>query len=445
MKVLHVNVFDVYGGGETIMRRLCDGLIKSGHEAGCLVRQKNRAEHAYPVEVFQHDAKRPRWSRLCVNVGTRLMEGPGKERMWVRGVSRFLINQLGQPLRTWKRQAGREDFDFPDTEAAMHRFSFEPDLIHIHCFHGQYFDLRKLTSISQWKPTVVTLHDPWMFTGHCAYPGDCEGFKTGCGSCPDLKRYPAIPRDATAENFQRKKNIYVDSNIHVAAPSRWMMDQLEASALGHCFLDKIVIPNGIDTAAYTPGDVEGARKVWRLPDGVPVLLYVARNARNSPYKDYATIERAARQVATERGSEVHLLVLGEEAEKEVHGHLNIHFALTTDHAEIMAAYRAADIYLHAAAAENFPTTVLEAMACGVPVVATKIGGIPEQVDDGKTGYLVEPGDDSEMAQKIQRILSDTDLRGNLGEAGRARVVEKYDQSVMTNVYLKWYEKICASC
>lgn len=425
------------------MRRLCDGLLQHGHEVGCLVRQQNRQQHPYPVQEFQHDRHRSAWGRPCIAAGDTLLKGPGKSRKWVRGLGRFVTNQIGQPIRTWKRRSGWEDFDFPDTESAMRRFPFEPDLIHIHCFHGKYFDLRKLRTITRWKPTVVTLHDTWMFTGHCAYPGECEGFKRGCGSCPDLERYPAIPRDATSENFIRKRRIYADSEIHISAPSRWMMDQLEASALGHCFTDKQVIPNGIDTSVFSPGKQTEARKVWNLPEDVPVLLYVARNARNSPYKDYKTIEAAAMQVAEKSESEVHILVLGEEAPDEVKGHLHIHFQLTTEPQKIKAAYRAADIYLHAAAAENFPTTVLEAMACGIPVVATRTGGIPEQVVEGETGHVVESGDALAMADQILKILSDATQQAEMGRAARDAAVKNYDHSVMAERYIDWYQQIRA--
>jgi len=287
----------------------------------------------------------------------------------------------------------------------------------------------------------VTLHDTWMFTGHCAYPGTCERFKVGCGSCPDLERYPAVSRDATADNFLRKRDIYRDSNIHLSAPSRWMMNQLEASALGSCFTDKQVIPNGIDTEKFSPGDRVEARKIWRLPENVPVLLYVARNARHSPYKDYATIESAAKKVAAQLDHEIHVLVLGEEAPDEVTENLTIHFRLTTDLKKIIAAYRSADVYLHAAAAENFPTTVLEAMACGLPVVATNIGGIPEQIEEELMGYLVDAGDGSAMADKILKVLSDENLLKHMGQSARELAVKCYDQSVMSDRYIEWYQKI----
>jgi len=442
LKVLHVNVFDVYGGGETIMRRLCEGLIQSGNQSGCLVRQKNEESHPYPVEIFRHDEHRPLWCRNWIGIGTRLMEGPGKSRMWVRGLARFLMNEIGQPKRTWKRKLGWEDFDFPDTEAAMRRFSFTPDLIHIHCFHGKYFDLRQLESISQWRPVVVTLHDPWMFTGHCAYPGSCERFKVGCGACPDLKRYPAISRDASASNFARKREIYCRSEMHLAAPSRWMMNQLEASALGDCFKDKRVIPNGIDTSEFTPGDSLVAREQWQLDPAVPVLLYVARNARSSPYKDFGTIKRSMRAVVDELRKPIQLLVLGESGSEEIHGSLRIRFELTTNSQKVVAAYRAADIYLHAAAAENFPTTVLEAMACGTPVVATRTGGIPEQVIEAQTGHLVESGDHDAMTSAILKLLKDEARAHEFGSLARQKAVQLYDQSVMSERYLEWYKQIC---
>jgi len=438
MNILHINVFDVYGGGEAIMRRLCEGVSLRGHQPRVLVREKMTDKFPFPISLFEHEAGRSFWGRSWRSFGRLLMDGPGKNRKWIRGVARFFMGPIAEPVRQWRMSTGREDFDFPDTLGAIGRIRPEPDIIHIHCFHGKYFDLRQLPAITSWKPVVVTLHDAWMFTGHCAYPGECDRFRVGCGQCPDLKRYPAVPRDATAQNFALKKELYSYSQIFAVAPSQWMMEQLKASALGEVMEYNRVIPNGIDTDYFSPGDPIEARHHWEIPADGPLLLYVARNARSSPYKDYRTVRRAAEAVAASGGGPLHLLVLGDEAPPEQSGNLHVRFSLTTSPDKIRAAYRAADIVIHAAQAENFPTTILEAMACGCPVIATRTGGIPEQLLEGETGFLVEPGDATAMARSIFRLLDEPDLQQSFGRAARTRAINEFDRAIMTEQYLEWY-------
>lgn len=86
--------------------------------------------------------------------------------------------------------------------------------------------------------------------------------------------------------------------------------------------------------------------------------------------------------------------------------------------------------------------IIEAMAMGVPVVATRCGGIPEIVVDGETGFLVERGDSTALAQAILRLLSDEDLRKSMGKAARKRAVELFAWEKIAANLLNYYKKIC---
>src|SRR5207248_4324578 len=127
--------------------------------------------------------------------------------------------------------AGREDFHFPGTRRLLTLTAERPDVVHAHNLHGGYFDLRALPSLSAQVPLILTLHDAWMLSGHCAHSFDCERWRTGCGHCPDLTIFPAIERDATAYNWRRKRSIYSKSKLYISAPSRWLMQRVEDSTL----------------------------------------------------------------------------------------------------------------------------------------------------------------------------------------------------------------------
>ena len=136
------------------------------------------------------------------------------------------------------------------------------------------------------------------------------------------------------------------------------------------------------------------------------------------------------------------LALGEEAPTERIGQAEVRFIPYQKELETVARYyQAADIYLHAARADTFPNTVLEALACGTPVVATAVGGIPEQVKDDVTGRLVPPEDAEAMAEAIIILLTDEALRRRLGYGAGQDAQIRFGLSRQVDTYLEWYRAI----
>ena len=121
------------------------------------------------------------------------------------------IKLAGEPRRVINRLKGHDDFDYPGSVHVLKLTEAKPDILHFHNLHGNYFDLRALIELSNQVPVVLTLHDAWLFSGHCAHSLECERWKKGCGNCPDLTIYPPILRDATAYNWQQKINIFKQS------------------------------------------------------------------------------------------------------------------------------------------------------------------------------------------------------------------------------------------
>ena len=107
---------------------------------------------------------------------------------------------------------------------------------------------------------------------------------------------------------------------------------------------------------------------------------------------------------------------------------------------IAAYYKSADIFLHAAHAENFPYTIIEALCCGVPVIATAVGGIPEQITDGQNGFLVAPRDSATMASRAIELLNNPALRREMSSRASSEARAKYDQRRHSGQYLAWYEE-----
>lgn len=439
LRILQVSTADIAGGAEKIAWNLFRAYRQRGLPSWLAVGHKS--SHDPDILQIPNDEYRSRWTRTWMNIGNMLSPLVGK----VRGAGRVqrCLHLVGQPRRLLEILHGHEDFDFPATWHLLNLPPERPDILHCHNLHGGYFDLRALPWLSHQVPTVLTLHDAWLLSGHCAHSFDCERWKTGCGYCPDLTIYPAIKRDATAYNWRRKRDIYARSRLYVATPSHWLMGKVEQSILAPAVIEARVIPCGVDLTIFHPGDRREARAALGTPRDAKMLLFVGNATRSNPWKDYATLETAVERAAEWLpGERVILVCLGEKRKSERIGRAEAWFiGYQKDPATVAMFYQAADIYVHAAKADTFPSTVLEAVACGTPVVATAVGGIPEQVKDGITGFLVPPGDAGAMAQAIVKLLTDDALRLQLSRNAAEEAQRRFDLNRLVETYLRWYEEI----
>jgi len=154
--------------------------------------------------------------------------------------------------------------------------------------------------------------------------------------------------------------------------------------------------------------------------------------------------REAVAQAAERleGQDLLLIALGEDAPPERIGHAVIRFIPFQEDTETVANYyQAADIYVHTARADTFPTGVLEALACGTPVVATAVGGIPEQIEEARTGFLVPVGDAAGLAARITQVFLDHDLKQGMGMQAAESARQRFGLDRQVDAYLDWYHKL----
>jgi glycosyltransferase involved in cell wall biosynthesis len=407
-----------------------------------------------------------RGSRAALAVGTKFSRDPDVleiPRNWIRGSFRGITRELLArqvrvlPRITWQlsrlgdlpnefdRRRGREPFHYAGSRRLLALAPFQPQIVHAHNLHRNYFDLRFLPELSARVPLVVTLHDAWLLSGHCAHSFDCERWLTGCGECPDLTIPPAIERDATAFNWERKRELYERSRFYVAAPSRWLLEKVERSIVRPALLESRVIPNGIDLAVFRAGDSAAARARLGLPSEADILLFTALSIRNNVWKDYRTLRAAIARLAEHpRARPLIFLALGEAAPNENIGHAQIQFVpFIEDPRRVAEFYQAADLYLHASRADTFPTSILEALACATPVVATAVGGIPEQINDGQTGILTPPGDPEAMAEAIASLLDNPERRAAMSGRAEEAAQHCFGRERMIGGYLNWFEEIGA--
>jgi L-malate glycosyltransferase len=208
-----------------------------------------------------------------------------------------------------------------------------------------------------------------------------------------------------------------------------------------------VIYNGIETARFTrSAEVRAAiRGQWGL---APTDFAVIQVARLDPVKDHAAAIRAAERVAA-RAESVHFFFVGdgpERAEVEAmvrYRNLERRVHVLGTRGDVPKLLQAADAALLTSRSEGIPLTLIEAMAAGLPVVSTRVGGVGEVIEDGLQGYLVEPGDDSALADRLLRLAHDSVLCEQMGRNGRMRANALFSESRMNEEYARLYEEMLA--
>jgi len=440
VNIVQTNYYDNYGGAARICWYLFQDYRRLGHSSHLLVDQK-RSNDPDVLEIPNDDFRNP-WARFW-NKAEKTFHLKWRLRLFP-GAARSLA-ALGEPERWKDRQKGIEDFHFPATRHLLQLTPRRPDILHLHNLHGNYsfFDLRALPNLSNQVPTFVTLHDEWTMAGHCAYAINCERWRTGCGHCPDLSIYPSVKRDSTAYNWKRKRDIYENSRLYIATPSRWLMDRAVSSMLNRGMVEGRVIHNGVDLSLFRPMEKRGLRRKLGLDEDAWIGLFVGYGTKSNRFKDYTTIKDAFLKFSrVSSGGQKVLLCIGERGEDEHWESLTIRFVEFQTSMEILAMYyNASNVYLHAAKSENFPVVMLEALACGIPVVATAVGGIPEQIQEGVTGFLIPSGDSDVMARRLFWLHTNEKARQEMGNNAAKDARARFGIEHMVAGYLDWYHDI----
>lgn len=443
LRVLQINAWDAGGGAASVAWNLFAGYRSRGYDSWMAVGQKF-SDDSQVLRIPPRRNFYGPWSRFWAAVNAQL-----QDLDYLQGISGPLCRLclgLAEPDRVIDYLRGIEDFNFPGTSQLLSLPPRRPTIVHAHNLHDGYFDLRALPSISQVSPVVLTLHDAWLLSGHCAHSLGCQRWKIGCGKCPDLKIPPAIRRDATRKNWLRKQEIFNKFRFRVATPSRWLMRKVEESMMLPAITDLRVIPNGVDLDIFRPAGRSGSRSALGLPQDAAILLFTASRMRENSWKDFATMRDALASAADQLPDRrVLLVVLGDEAAPERIGRADILYVPYQRSAKVVALYhQAADVYVHASRADTFPLAVLEAQACGRPVVASEVGGIPEQIEDGRTGFLVPVRDSAALANRIVALLSNEDLRRKMGAHAARFARRTFDLHRQVDTYLDWYREILTS-
>lgn len=313
-----------------------------------------------------------------------------------------------------------------------------PDIVNLHWLTNgcvSLFDLRNLTC-----PVVLTLHDVWALTGGCHCNLGCDGWREGCRNCPQLGAGPFGIETAHYLWKMKRKRFRAIPNLAVVTPSRWLGKMVQESTF---FSGRRVevIPNCLNLEVFRPGSREGARDQLGLPQDKKIVTFGAVSATSINYKGFDLLVDALTYLRQHTNLQLHLLVFGAEG-SSVQLPYPVTFLGNLETEERLAiAYCAADVFAAPSRQDNFPSTVIEAIACGIPPVAFDIGGIPEIAAHQERGYIAPSFDTAEFARGIAWLLEAEERRNSIGKNARAYAEAELSPRVCAQRYLRLYEDL----
>jgi glycosyltransferase involved in cell wall biosynthesis len=317
--------------------------------------------------------------------------------------------------------------------------AFQPDVVNCHSYYGeQPYSL--LAEISRRYPVCYTVHDPRPIGTMEVVCWNCERNST-CLRCPLVRtRWQKIFQNPFFAQRLGKRitHLRCGGDMQVVAPSRWLAERLGQQELRRFQIH--AIPNGVDLDHFKPRAPEHER--FGLPRDATILLHVAWHLgwQVNDRKGLPLLAEAFIQHISPRYPNAILAVAGENF---VPNHPQVRPLGMVDQKDLPYLLAASDIYISATLADNLPYTVTEAMAAGKAVVASKVGGIPEQVVDGLNGRLVPLKDAGALASAILDLIGDPELLSAYGKAGRKRAEQLFGMDAFISAYENLFQNMVA--
>ena len=413
MRVLIVNTSERTGGAAVAANRLMKALNNNGVKAKMLVRDKE-TDTLTVLDLPKSPMKRWRF-------------------LWERWV-------IFCRLHFQRKHLFEVDIANIGADITKLREFQEADIIHLHWINQGMLSLGGIRKILQsGKPVVWTMHDIWPATAICHVTLGCRRFTTQCDHCRLLPGGGST-HDLSANIWQKKQRMLDGENIYYVACSRWLESEAKKSALlkGHKVTS---IPNTIDTHIYNRCHKQEARERLGLPQDKRLILFASQRVTNENKGMSYLIE--ACQKLTDI-PQLGVIILGGHAEEVVEQLPLETFPLgyVNDEQRIVDVYNAADVFVLPSLSENLPNTIMEAMACGVPCVGFKVGGIPEEIDHKRNGYVADYRNAEDLAKGIRWILTEADYEF-LSDNAVHKVAQNYSQQSVAMKYLDVYHQALA--
>lgn len=307
----------------------------------------------------------------------------------------------------------------------------QPDVVHLHNVHGYYINVPMLFRYLKQKniPTVITMHDFWLMTGHCAYINQsCDRWKTGCGNCPRLNQYPAAKFDNTKANWKWKASLFVDMpNVTLVPVSYWLGRYVDESLLKN--VKQNVIYNGIDTNVFKPFD--GGASVKGVDWSKFTIMAIAtRWTEANGYQDVMKLSSIIPD-----SCQIIMVGLDEQQMSNLPKNI-IGFRKTESFTQLQELYTKSDVIFNPNREVTFGLVTAEAMACGTPAIVLR-DTAGEEIVDEQTGFVVDTIEG--VIDLIPRIRALE--KKKMSDACRFRVNELFNADKQYQKYIDLYNAV----
>jgi glycosyltransferase involved in cell wall biosynthesis len=391
----------ISGGAGQYALRLSNALRAAGADSTVLVAEGPAAEHA-----------------------TQLRRLDSRIRRFVARGFRSVYHRLA--LGAYHSLRGPELYATPTPILAG-------DIVHLHGMTGWIGvpGLRRL--VPSGVKVFWTAHDLWLLSGGCVVYRGCDRFRQDCSACPLLK---SPWRGFARRELQVKRTFLEAGQVRPIANSRWMADRLHESSLFGRVKNIPIIPPIVD-AAYLAEDISDLRAELKIPSGRLVISLGARSL-DDKYKGIPEFLTALARVP-ELAGQLTVLLFG-PGQIEIPANLDARLlGNLADPRQLARVYRTSDVYVSPSLMETFGMTLVEAQAVGAPVLAFSVGGIPEAVRNGVTGWLAPVGQFDELVKLLGSILPDSPKRTMAGDHARNWVRQTFAGDAVARLQSSCYQ------
>lgn len=416
MKILHVNTYDIAGGAARAAFRIHRSQVENGKDS------RMRVLHCGTFDDRVTSGTPPSIAARMIQI---------LHRRWL--LHRHRNWHTDNPtLHTFgKISAGLVD----ELNAS------DADVLNIHWIS----DMLSIADISLLKkPIVWTLHDMWAFCGGEHYAPDDAKSRFRQGYCADNRPPGECGPDLNRQTWEAKRRAWARQRFIIVSPSKWLADCARQSVMFANTAAVYVIPNPLNTLyPWRPIQPESARVALGLPPDKKLILMGADGGLVDPRKGGDLLRDAVARVAARRPGDLELMIYGQEkpAADETWP-CPVHWlGVVRDDRVLALSYSAADVMVVPSRQDNLPNTAVEAQSCGTPVVAFKVGGLPDIVTHLETGWLAKAFDTEDMAEGILWVIADKDRWGKLSQLAREKIVERFSFPVVARQYAALYEKV----
>lgn len=402
MKVLHISASDNKGGAAKAALRNCEAQRSLGIDAHMYVLNKT-------TDLF-------------------FVHGIASGR---RKFFFTLKNIIAQKILDYfkHKNAGYSSLNFFNSPLLKIINKSDADIVNLHWTGDEIISVADIAKIK--KPIVWTLHDMWAFGGTEHYPenNDHENGYSSKQKGFDINKW----------NWLRKNKAWKKIKFNIIAPCEWMYVSVKESILFKSQnVYKIQYP--LNLQVFKPADQKMARKILNLPLDKKLILFGAEGGDKDLRKGFDLLEKALIELS--KGYDLNiaeLVIFGMSAPQiPVQSNFKVNYAgLIHDESTLALLYSSADVMVVPSRMDNLPQTAIESIACGTPVVAFDIGGLPDIIEHKVTGYLAIPKNEKDLSTGIYWILSQNTC---FRKACRDAAIQKYNYKTVVEQYIKVYNK-----